>query len=167
MAQAKRTGRAGCRPLDLEHFGPFLINSLTRRFNARLEKAFRSKGLSIHDWRLLATLANTPFNRPADIADYIATDPSTLSRMIDRFVEAGVMVRRKPAGEARVTELQLTRSGQSLYETALVVITLESERLQAALSEKERAEFERLLLKLCQTYEPTSLPLPGGKRSAA
>ena len=61
--------------------------------------------MSIHDWRLLATLANTPLTRPGEIADYIATDPSTLSRMIDRFVRAGAMVRKKPAGEARITEL--------------------------------------------------------------
>jgi DNA-binding MarR family transcriptional regulator len=144
--------------LDLERFEPFLINSLTRRFNGRLETAFRRKRLSIYDWRLLATLANTPLNRPADIADYIAIDPSTLSRMIDRFVRAGVMLRRKPAGEARITELVLTRIGHSLYEAAFEVIAQERDRLVGALTAAEKQHLLRLLVKVCDGYEPVAVP---------
>lgn len=163
---AKKITPARPAALDLDRFGPFLLNSLTRRFNGRLEQAFRRKRLSIHDWRLLATLANTELNRPADIADYIATDPLTLSRMIDRFVRAGVMIRRKPAGEARITELELTRRGSTLYELALTVITQECERLQASLTARERDEFTRLLLKLSDLYEP-STSMRSGRKSAA
>lgn len=152
--------------LDLERFEPFLINSLTRRFNGRLEKAFRRKRLSIHDWRLLATLANTPLTRPAEIADYIATDPSTLSRMIDRFVRAGIMLRNKPAGGARITELALTKLGHALYEAARDVIAQERDRLVGALSAAEKEQFMRLLVKLCDTYEPAAA-LRADKTSAA
>lgn len=166
MARKPARSRENAPALDLERFEPFLINSLTRRVNGRLERAFRRKRLSIHDWRLLATLANTPLTRPADIADYIATDPSTLSRMIDRFVRAGVMVRNKPAGEARVTELALTRLGQSLYEAAREVIAQERDRLVGTLSGAEREQFRRLLVKLCNAYEPAAA-LPDGKTSAA
>jgi DNA-binding MarR family transcriptional regulator len=162
----RKPARARNEALDLERFEPFHINSLTRRFNGRLEKAFRRRRLSIHDWRLLATLANTPLTRPGEIADYIATDPSTLSRMIDRFVRAGVMVRKKPAGEARITELALTRLGHSLYEAAFEVIAAERDRLMGALTDAEKAQFLRLLVKLCDTYEPAAA-LPDGKTSAA
>lgn len=158
--------RDNAAALDLELFAPFLINSLTRRFNSRLEKAFRIKRLTIHDWRLLATLANTQLNRPAEIADYIATDPSTLSRMIDRFVHAGVMVRKKPAGEARITELTLTKLGQSLYAAAFEVISTERDRLLGALSAAEKEQFLQLLVKLCNSYEPAAV-LPEGRTSAA
>ena len=166
MARKSARMRDGDDALDLERFEPFLINSLTRRVNGRLEKAFRRKRLSIHDWRLLATLANTPLNRPADIADYIATDPSTLSRMIDRFVRAGAMVRKKPAGEARVTELALTKLGHSLYEAAFEVIAQERGRLVGALTAAEKQQFLRLLVKLCDSYEPVAA-LPDGRTSAA
>jgi DNA-binding MarR family transcriptional regulator len=163
---ARKPARERPDALDLERFEPFLINSLTRRVNGRLEKAFRRKRLTIHDWRLLATLANTPLNRPAEIADYIATDPSTLSRMIDRFARAGVVVRKKPAGEARITELALTRLGHSLYEAAFDVIAQERDRMVGALSAAEKAQLLRLLVKLCDSYEPAAA-LPHGKTSAA
>ena len=166
MARKPAPARAGSEALDLERFEPFMINSLTRRFNGRLEKAFRRKRLTIHDWRLLATLANTQLNRPADIADYIATDPSTLSRMIDRFVRSGVMVRHKPAGEARITELALTKLGQSLYEAALEVITAERDRMVGAFTATEKQQFLRLLVKLVDSYEPAAT-LPHGRTSAA
>lgn len=166
MARKPARMREGVEALDLERFEPFLINSVTRRFNGRLEKAFRRKRLSIHDWRLLATLANTPLNRPAEIADYIATDPSTLSRMIDRFARAGVVVRHKPAGEARITELALTKLGRSLYEAAFAVITQERDRLVGTLTAAEKEQFQRLLVKLCDSYEPAAA-LPDGKPSAA
>jgi DNA-binding MarR family transcriptional regulator len=166
MARKPTRAKDRDEALDLERFEPFLINSLTRRFNSRLEKAFRQKRLTIHDWRLLATLANTQLNRPAEIADYIATDPSTLSRMIDRFERAGVLVRNKPAGEARITELALTKLGHSLYEAALEVIDSERDRLVGALTAAERQQFLRLLVKLCDTYEPAAA-LPDGKTSAA
>jgi DNA-binding MarR family transcriptional regulator len=166
MARKPTRAKDHDEALDLERFEPFLINSLTRRFNSRLEKAFRRKRLTIHDWRLLATLANTQLNRPAEIADYIATDPSTLSRMIDRFERAGVLVRNKPAGEARITELALTKLGHSLYEAALEMIDAERDRLVGALTAAERQQFLRLLVKLCDTYEPAAA-LPDGKTSAA
>lgn len=166
MPRKPAPARAGSEALDLERFEPFMINSLTRRFNGRLEKAFRSKRLTIHDWRLLATLANTQLNRPADIADYIATDPSTLSRMIDRFVRSGVMVRHKPAGEARITELALTKLGQSLYEAALQVITAERDQMVGAFTASEKQQFLRLLTKLVDSYEPAAT-LPQGRTSAA
>lgn len=166
MTRKAAPARAGREALDLERFEPFLINSLTRRFNGRLEKAFRSKRLTIHDWRLLATLANTQLNRPAEIADYIAIDPSTLSRMIDRFVRAGIVVRHKPAGEARITELALTKPGHALYEAAFEMIASERDRMVGALTAPEKAQFLRLLVKLCDTYEPAAV-LPSGKVSAA
>jgi DNA-binding MarR family transcriptional regulator len=166
MPRKPAPARAGTEALDLERFEPFMINSLTRRFNGQLEKAFRRKRLTIHDWRLLATLANTQLNRPADIADYIATDPSTLSRMIDRFVRSGVMVRRKPAGEARITELALTKLGHSLYEAALEVITAERDRMAGAFTAIEKQQFLRLLTKLVDSYEPAAT-LPQGRTSAA
>jgi DNA-binding MarR family transcriptional regulator len=166
MARKPARLRDAPEPLDLERFEPFLINSLTRRVNGRLEKAFRRKRLSIHDWRLLATLANTMLTRPADIADYIATDPSTLSRMIDRFVRAGVMVRHKPAGEARITELALTRPGHALYEAAREVIAQERDRLVGGLTAAEKQQFTRLLVKLCETYEPAAA-LPDDEISVA
>lgn len=158
MARKRARMRDGAGLLDLERFEPFLINSVARRFNARLETAFRRKRLSIHDWRLLATLANTPLNRPADIADYIATDPSTLSRMIDRFVRAGAMLRRKPSGEARITELALTKVGHSLYQAAFMVIGQERDRLMGALTAAEKRQLLRLLVKVCDGYEPVAVP---------
>jgi DNA-binding MarR family transcriptional regulator len=166
MARKDTRSRDNGAALDLERFAPFLINSLTRRFNGRLEKVFRRKRLTIHDWRLLATLANTQLNRPGEIADYIATDPSTLSRMIDRFVRAGVMVRKKPAGKARITKLALTKIGHSLYVAAFEVIAAERDRFLAALSAAEKEQFLRLLVKLCDSYEPVAA-LSEGKTSAA
>jgi DNA-binding MarR family transcriptional regulator len=166
MGRKAAPARAGREVLDLERFEPFMINSLTRRFNGRLEKAFRRKRLTIHDWRLLATLVNTQLNRPVDIADYIATDPSTLSRMIDRFVRAGIVVRHKPGGEARITELALTKAGHALYHAAFDMIDAERDRMLGALSATEQTQFLRLLAKLCDTYEPVAV-LPDGKASAA
>lgn len=167
---AKRTVRmsAASEPFDLERFVPFVLNSLSRRLNMRLEKAFRVKRLTIHDWRLLATLANTQLNRPADIANYIATDPSTLSRMIDRFARAGVITRNKPAGEARITELELTKLGRALYDAAFGVIIQERDFFLVSLTVNEREQFTRLLVKLCENYEPfLGLPEQRAAKSVA
>jgi DNA-binding MarR family transcriptional regulator len=166
MARKSAGMRERAETLDLERFEPFMINSLTRRFNGRLEKAFRGKRLTIHDWRLLATLANTQLNRPAEIADYIATDPSTLSRMIDRFVRAGIVVRHKPGGEARITELALTKPGHSLYEAAFELIAAERDRMVGAFTASEKTQFLRLLMKLCDSYEPAAV-LPDRRTTAA
>jgi DNA-binding MarR family transcriptional regulator len=156
MAKKQSDRARVAQAFDLESSIPFMLNGLTRRFNARLERAFRCKRLGIQDWRLLATLANTPLNRPADIADYIATDPSTLSRMIDRFALAGVLVRKKPAGEARITQLELTAFGRSLYEAAFEVISHQRDVLLSSLTEREREQLTRILVKLRDNYEPST-----------
>jgi len=168
MAKKATARRASREPLDLEHFVPFLLNSVARRFNARLEKIFRVKRLTIHDWRLLATLANTELQRPAEIANYIAVDPSTLSRIIDRFAQVGVIERRKPAGEARITELHLTSLGRALYDSAFDIIAAERDRLLAGLTAQERDQFICLLVRLHESYEPSGvLLLRSNGKSAA
>ena len=71
MARKAAPARSDREALDLERFEPFMINSLTRRFNGQLEKAFRRKRLTSHDWRLLATLANTVNQSTADYGDTV------------------------------------------------------------------------------------------------
>ena len=54
----------------------------------------------------------------AEVAELLDVAPSTASRLVDRAVGAGMVVRRTSSADARRADLHLTRAGMALQERA-------------------------------------------------
>jgi DNA-binding MarR family transcriptional regulator len=132
--------------LDLTDFIPYLINrvgvALVERFS---HDALTGTHLSIATWRVLAALSTNGCLRQTDIAEITSTEVSTMSRLITRLVQMGLVSRTRSARSNREVVVELTPRASALVAQLIPI----AEELQAAatqgLSKQELSILKRAL----------------------
>ncbi len=137
------------RTLNLRAFLPFrlsvLSNTISRRISRLYDKEF---GLSIWQWRVMATAADEPGLNATEIGERTAMDKVAVSRAIAGLIERGFLSRSTSAEDARHSSVELTREGEAVYRQIVPLALDEEARLLSALTSEERADLERLMDKL-------------------
>lgn len=123
----------------------FLLNDTARMFRRAYNARTRDSGITALQSRVLSYLARYPGIRQGPLAELIEVEPITLSRMIDRLEESGLVERRADPTDRRAWQLHLTASAEplldTLRETARDVVAEATE----GLSDAERDELTRLV----------------------
>lgn len=132
--------------LDLDQS---LINRLLRVVNLAAEPFAEKVGsrfnLSINDWRVLRTIAFEPGLSQQGVSDRCGLDKMTISRVVNRLVDAGRMARSTDPRDGRKARLTLTDQGWAIYD-GIVPTALEREaEFFANLSEADRAALSRIV----------------------
>lgn len=94
----------------------FLMADGSRLFRRAFDAEARSIGITGQQWRVLATLARQPGCKQGQVAEMIEVEPITLSRMIDRLQESGMVERRADPADRRAWCLHLTDQAIPLVE---------------------------------------------------
>jgi DNA-binding MarR family transcriptional regulator len=78
--------------------------------------------LSLHEYEVLLTLAGAPEGRMrmSDLATAVVLSQSGLTRLVDRLVRDGFVVRRRCDGDRRGLNAELTEPGRQRYGEARV-----------------------------------------------
>jgi DNA-binding MarR family transcriptional regulator len=97
------------------HLFYWFTKVLTRR-DRLLVAELKAFGLRAPEWRVLAGLRGRQRSSMSELADMSSIDQTTLSRTVDRLVEAGWVLRLADADDMRVTRLALTPEGHGLFE---------------------------------------------------
>lgn len=123
----------------------FLLNDTARMFRRAFNARTRDSGITALQSRVLTYLARYPGIRQGPLAELIEVEPITLSRMIDRLEESGLVERRADPTDRRAWQLHLTAQAEplldSLRQTAKEVVAEATE----GLSDAERDELARLV----------------------
>src|SRR6185437_16036142 len=90
----------------------FLMHDVARLMRKRFEQHARGQGLTRSQWQALAYLSRNEGISQTGLADLLDVEPITLSRIIDRLVEAGFVDRIPHASDRRVWCLRLTESSR-------------------------------------------------------
>lgn len=149
QAQGGEPGEpASDETIPLESFPPYLMNRLMARLNQNLAERLRKVGLSFQYWRVLLVLAmHGPRNFSALIEETIVHQ-STLSRVVSRMEQAGLVARETDKNDSRIVYLQLTPAGRKKFEQAYPLAMAEHRRGMAHLSPEEEAILTRLLQRM-------------------
>lgn len=132
----------------------FLLNDTARLFRRAFNARVRDSGITALQWRMLMYLRRNEGIRQGPLADIIEVEPITLSRMVDRLVEAELVERRADPCDRRAWQLYLTARAAPLLDgmrqTADALIDEASEGMSAAdretlseLVERMRANLSR------------------------
>ena len=101
--------------LDLAEFMPYLINrvgaALVERFTA---DALTGMQLTIGTWRLLLAMSNHDGTRQVDLAELTSIEVSTVSRLVTRLVQRGLVSRARSSRSNREVLVSLTPKGKAL-----------------------------------------------------
>ncbi|HUI04284.1 MAG TPA: MarR family transcriptional regulator [Acidimicrobiales bacterium] len=99
--------------------------------------------VSISQYRALVLLASRGPQRPVDLAEALAIDPSTATRLCDRLVHKRLISRRRQGADRREVRLDLTARGQQLVESVTARRRLEIERVLKTIPASERPGLAR------------------------
>jgi DNA-binding MarR family transcriptional regulator len=140
MAASKQTSR-----LDLGDYLPYLVNRVGTIIAEQFgQEALAPHGLSIAMWRVMAALASAGEQRQIDLAELTSIDSSTLSRLVTRLVQLGIVTRTRSASSNREVAVKLSTKGSALV-ARLIPVARQFE--QAAIGDLAPAEL--MVLKRC------------------
>ncbi|MFZ5691903.1 MAG: MarR family winged helix-turn-helix transcriptional regulator [Pseudomonadota bacterium] len=100
--------------LDLSEYLPYLVNRVGAGFVAGYEKYLAEHGLSIAMWRVLAALSTGDKHRQIDVSEITSIDVSTISRLITRLVNLGLVTRTRSDTNNREVSVELSPKGRTM-----------------------------------------------------
>jgi DNA-binding MarR family transcriptional regulator len=109
---------------DLENAIPYLLARAGTRMGQAFSKELRRFNLSLTEWRVCVALHKQPHRRLSDLALHTSSDPSTLSRVIDKLLQDGLVLRGRHGQDGRAVALSLTPDGVALTERIIPLAEL-------------------------------------------
>src|SRR5712692_5173760 len=137
--------------LDLSDYLPYLINRVGSALVARFsEDALAGTHLSIVTWRVLAVLSNNGGLRQIDLAEMTSIEVSTLSRLITRLVQMGLVSRTRSKADRKEVVVQLAPKAQALLARLIPVAETLEGTATRGLSKQDLAVIKRALRRMHQ-----------------
>ena len=139
---------------ELDRFLPYRLSVLSNRVSQTIAGAYaRRFGLGITEWRVIAVLGRYPGLSANGVAARTAMDKVAVSRAVARLLERGLLQRDTHDDDRRRSVLELSADGYGIYDEVVPVALDYERRLLAPLDADERAQLDRLLLKLSSGLE--------------
>ena len=95
----------------------------------------------------LSAIRNNPGIDQVTLAGLIAYDRTTITGVVDRLVQKGLLVRRPSSRDRRARELQITEAGKRTLRGITPAVEAAQQSMLRGLTEKEGADLMRLLRK--------------------
>lgn len=121
-----------------------------RLVERRVEDGLRSFGLTRIGWCILLAVAEEGLKNPSDIAAFVGIDRTATSRALRALENEGLISRAIGQQDRRMTEVTMTQAGYDRMFQAVPLCSENMSHFNNKLTEAERAELKRLLIKLCE-----------------
>ena len=125
-----------------------MLRALSQMIRSRLGTRLSEIGLTVTWYAVLKVLEGGEAETGADLARYFSTDPTAITRTIDRLEEAGLVKRKKHSTDRRRYIIALTPKALQLMPPAHSFADENEDLFFGVLEEDERRVFQALLAKL-------------------
>lgn len=132
------------------------LHRLAAHLTEELVVVYARHGLGEGEFDVLATLrrAGAPFEHaPGELAEHTMVTTGAMTKRIDRLVDAGLVERRKAAGDGRRRIVALTPAGLSVIDAAFTEHMANERRLVDQLTPQDRDALESILERWLRSYE--------------
>ncbi|GMO93366.1 MarR family winged helix-turn-helix transcriptional regulator [Bradyrhizobium sp. TM239] len=103
------------------HFLPYLLNRVVTKLNSDFQLELEALGLTFTQWRVLAFLHEEDGLSILALSDATDTEPSTLSRALDKMEQRGWISRVPAASDRRSIVICLHPPGRDTFHKALAL----------------------------------------------
>ncbi len=125
-----------------------MLRALSQMIRSRLGTRLSEIGLTVTWYAVLNVLERGEAETGADLSRHFRTDPTAITRTIDRLDEAGLVEREKHRTDRRRFAIVLTPKARQLMPKARSFARENEDLFFGVLGEHERQVFEALLAKL-------------------
>ncbi|WP_316226073.1 MarR family winged helix-turn-helix transcriptional regulator [Bradyrhizobium sp. SZCCHNS3052] len=123
----------------------FTLGELQRLVRAYADKEAARFGMTRAQWAVLAKVERYEGMKQSELAEQMEMQPITLTRLIDKLAEAGLIERRGDDSDRRVNRLYLKKTARPLLAKLAV---LRSDLTDTALQGISAGDAERLMTHL-------------------
>ncbi len=123
----------------------FLLAKAYQKAHSSFKQKLAPFGITPVQHLILAVLSEKEFLSPAEISDPIAMDGATLSGVLDRMTEAGLIKKEGNPEDRRSIRVSLTSKAKRMREELAEQRKAINEELTARLSLEERLLLKRML----------------------
>ncbi len=106
---------------------------------------FSKSGLTTEQWGVLTAIKSRGALRPSDLADILERTPNSMSMLIDRMVQAGLVRRTRDRKDRRVVIVSSTEKGKIAVEPAVAMGWEFIHEILSALTDNEQRDLADLL----------------------
>ncbi len=130
----------------------YLLARASHLISAEFHVVVRRARLPVLQWRVMAALADGQALSVGEVAAIVLTPQSTLTRVAERMVKAGWLLRASDAADRRITRIRLTEAGLKLARKLVVQAREHETAVLAALSAADAATLKRILRRLIEQH---------------
>ena len=133
---------------DLDRDLGFLLHDVARLMRKRFEQNARNLGLTRSQGQVLVHLADNEGIHQGALAEKLDVKPITLTRILDRLEEAGLIERLLYRQDRRVRLLRLTQAAHPLIDDIIAIGTLTRGEAMEGVSDEDRDRLLDILLRM-------------------
>lgn len=131
--------------MSVERELAFTISDVARLLRTFADQRARDFGMTRAQWAVLARVQSSQGLKQIELADTLDLQPITLTRLIDRLCDSGLIERRSDPDDRRVKRLYLTPAAHPVLEG---LSRLGQDMMATVLEGIEPAAVEELLTRL-------------------
>jgi len=130
----------------------YLLARASHLISAEFHAVVRRSRLPVLQWRVLATLADAQVASIGAVADIVLVPQSTLTRVAERMVRSGLLLRAADAADRRITRIRLSAKGLKLAARLVPQARAHEAAVVDALGEADAAVLKRILRRLIEQH---------------
>lgn len=141
------------RRLHLDDYLPDLLARASHNIGIQLHARLEKHGLTIERWRVLAALSDGDGKSVSTLADFVLTGEPTLTRIIDRMADDGLLTRRPAEDDRRIVLIHMTAKGRRLVDALIIEVKAHEAAVLADCGPGEEAVLKMVLRTLITRTE--------------
>lgn len=104
----------------VDNYLPALLAQASQIISTEFHQVVQQNGLSITEWRVLSTLSGAGVVSVGHLARIATSKQPTVTRVVDKMVQAGYVHRVAHNGDRRVTLVEITPIGGTLISELII-----------------------------------------------
>ncbi|HMA08598.1 MAG TPA: MarR family transcriptional regulator [Ramlibacter sp.] len=135
-------------PRFVDDYLGYLLGQANYALYKDFDAHVRAAGLTSIEWRVLATLHDSPPLTVSELALEVLSKQPTVTKLVQRMAEQGWLVLQADAGDQRRTMVVATAAGRRLVRPLVDAARQHEARMLRALGPGEKLSLKKLLEKL-------------------
>ena len=137
--------------LKLKDFLPYRLSVLSNRISSDIARRYQERfSLTTPEWRVMASLGETPGLSARQVADKTAMDKVAVSRAVAGLLAVKSITRKTDTADKRKVILTLSKKGQAVYRQVVPVALAYEAAILDQLEPGEKRTLSKLLDKISE-----------------
>jgi MarR family transcriptional regulator, organic hydroperoxide resistance regulator len=138
----------------------YLLARASHLISAEFHVVVRRARLPVLQWRVLATLADGQMLSIGEVAQIVLIPQSTLTRVAERMVQSGLLLRAADAHDRRYTRIRSSAKGLKLAAKLVLQARAHEAAVVEALGDADARTLKRILGRLIEQHAAPAAGAP-------